>query len=85
MPNYHLKQKVDWREIMSIQRWYLEMRKMDYERLFPMAVQPVFKDELKAELLENLKLYQSLRKFLGYPNVTKIEKEILDILTPVVN
>lgn len=81
MKNYCVKEQVNWREIMSIQRWFLLMRKNAFEDVYLSSDVPSqYIEREKKYLREDLELYQSLRRFLRNPNPARIELEIEELL-----
>ena len=81
MKNDRVNEPVNWREIMSIQRWFLLMRKkMFAETCLNGDVPSQYIEREKKYLREDLELYQSLRRFLRNPNPARIELEIEELL-----
>ncbi len=88
MPNYKITQPVNWRRILRCVRKRIEADKYFLEGLQNRKANINVikgKEYLCRDLQGNLETYQALRKFLGYPTPTKLEKETAELLKALLN
>lgn len=78
---YRIHQEVNWQAVMKAQRWSLLLRKDQYKNLRRMeGISKRALETAEESLRSDLQIYQNLRRFLGYAESTKIEKEIEETL-----
>lgn len=79
MPNYHPAVSVNWREILRLLRWQCERSAERIAEFQKKEITRLIKIE-KKNLAFSIKIYTSLRKFLGYGTLTKLEQTCYDLL-----
>jgi len=73
MNNYNLKEKVYWKRILKTLRWHLEIKIENYNNCNEKFNNFQLLKKLRNEIYDSYISYNSLRKFLGYNKITKIE------------
>ncbi len=78
MVKYNLEENVNWKKILNTLKWNLEIKIENFER-FGNYENITLTRKLISEIHSSYKAYNSLRKFLGYTKITKLERIAKDI------